>query len=180
MEPHYRDYQADAYRLDSAACRYPNFAEILKYYPISVVSFAGFADVTQELLLEAIKGTEELTAVEGLKCARYSGIPFSVLICPKLIELDRNNWRHREMMRQLNGKLYEILEWQKKGSKYADMFMRYCGRVWYVNMDLQFRDGRPVTYGRYLGIKERMDQAISFAQGEFTPATRGLSGRRAV
>lgn len=176
----YHDYQADVYGLNSASCKYPNFTEILKYHPYSVNTFAGFADVTQELLLEAIRGNEELTAAEVFKCAKYSGLSLNVLICPKLITLDRNNRKHRGMMEQLRDKLHEIGELQKRGSKYADWYMnaKYIDRGLFILTERQFQSGQTVTYGCYLGIREKMCQTLSFAQGEFRTAPRGVKHSR--
>lgn len=156
--------------------RYPDLSEIVQYHPYHISTFASFANVTNELMDAVIYGNEELTVEELRNISKYTGVPLSVLICPKLITLDRKRLKHRKMMKQLDDKLYEIWEWQKKGSKYADQYMNssYHGRVDYVNMDLAFRSGRVVTYGRYIGTMEEMEQTISSAEGEFRPASRRL------
>lgn len=144
--------------------KYPNLAEIIKYHPYDIGSFADFADVTTELLSAVIEGAENLTEQELRGIARYSGIPFSILACPHLIRMDRSRYRHRIMVEELADELYGIQEAQKAGSYEADLFMRY-GRLWVVNMELAFLDGR-ATYGMFLGAQERVRQAISFIQCE--------------
>lgn len=154
-------------------CRYPNLVEIHNYFPTGY-----FANVTEELMCAVFRGEEDLTAEEMRKIARYNGIPFSVLMCPKLITLDRGNYRHWKMMKQLQDKLYVIWALQKKGSKHADDYMFKCvntGRGDYVNMDLDFRNGKQVTYGHYLGVRHGMDNIILFARNEFAEKPRGLN-----
>lgn len=53
--------------------------------------------MTEELVLAAFRGEEELTADEIRKVAHYNGIPLSVLTCPKVIMLDMSRVRHRKM-----------------------------------------------------------------------------------
>lgn len=144
--------------------KYPNLAEIIKYHPYDIGSFADFADVTTELLSAVIEGAENLTEQELRGIARYSGIPFSILACPHLIRMDRSRYRHRIMVEELADELYGIQEAQKAGSYEADIFMRY-GRIWVVNMELAFLDGR-ATYGMFLGAQERVRQVIFFIQCE--------------
>ncbi len=156
-----------------AGCSYPNLVEIYEYFPTSY-----FAEVTSELMLAVFLGEEDLTLGEMSRIARYNGIPFSALVCPHLITLDRGRWKHRQMIKRLHEKLFTIWELQKKGSQYAKRYMyRYgaAGRCDYVNMDLAFWDGRIVTYGHYLGVNHAMDDTILFASGEFRKAPRGLA-----
>ncbi len=144
--------------------KYPNLAEVIKYHPYDIGTFAGFADVTTELLEAAIEGIEYLTEEELHKIARYSGIPYGVISCPKLIRIDRRRARHQRMVKEVIDFLPAIQSEQKDGSREADFFMRY-GRPWVVNMELAFLDDRG-TYGMYLGSRERVAQAVSFIQHE--------------
>ncbi len=161
-----------------AGCKYPNLIEICDYFPISY-----FADVTDELMLAVFESKEDLTAEELSKIARYCNIPLSVLTCPKLITLNRRSRRHWQMMQVLRDKLYEIWDLEKRGSKHADEYMhKYAniGRIDFVNMELDFRNGKEITYGHYLGVKHKMDDTICFARGEFRPKPRGLKEGVAV
>lgn len=144
--------------------KYPNLAEVIKYHPYNICAFADFADVTTELLSAVIEGAENLTEQELRGIARYSGIPYSILACPRLIRMDRSRYRHRMMVEELVNSLRGIQKAQKAGSYEADIFMRY-GRIWGVNMELAFLDGR-ATYGMFLGAQERVRQAIFFIQCE--------------
>lgn len=143
---------------------YPNLLEIIKYHPYHISSFAGFAEVTTELLQAALEGEEDLTTDELRKIARYTGIPASVLRCPKKIMLDKHNLKHQKLVADLLDQLPAIAGKEREGSPAATIFMRYH-RASLVNLELAFLDGR-ATYGRYLGVKERVDQTISFIRNE--------------
>lgn len=154
-------------------CRYPNLVEVHDYFPTGY-----FANVTEELMRAVFRGEEDLTAEEMWKIAHYNKIPFSVLMCPKLITLNRENNRHQKMMEQLHYMLYEIWELQKKGSVHADMYMNKYAQIYrcdYENMELAFRNGRQVTYCHYLGVRHRMEDIILFSRNEFAEKPRGLN-----
>lgn len=102
---------------------------------------------------------------EIFNIARYAGIPYSVLKCPKVIYLYRSRYRHQQMIKGLEKKLYVIWEAQKSGSREADLYMRYS-RSGLVNMILDFQNMGKVTYGRYLGNLEKINQTIGFIQSE--------------
>lgn len=143
---------------------YPNLSEIIKYHPYHISTFAGFAEVTTELFEATLEGEEELTDDEMRKIARYAGIPVSVLRCPQKIMLDKHNLKHQKMIADLLNQLPEIAEKEKSGGKAAADFMRY-NREGLVNLELTFLDNR-ASYGQYLGVKERVDQTISFIRNE--------------
>lgn len=143
---------------------YPNLSEIIKYHPYHISTFAGFAEITTELLQAALEGEEELTTGELVKMARYSEIPVGVLMCPKTIMLDKHSLKHQKMVADLLDQLPAIAEKEQGGSPAATIFMRYH-RASLVNLELAFLEGR-ATYGQYLGAKERVDQTISFIRNE--------------
>lgn len=154
------------------ACKYPNLVEIYEYFPTGY-----FANVTDELMLAVFRGEEDLTTMEMLAIARYNGIPFSVLTCPKLITLSRERYRHQELMNQLRDKFYKIWELEKSGSKHAQDYMATYSILYrddYERMNFAFCNGRKVTYGHYLGVRHRMDDTILFSQNEFKKEPRGL------
>ena len=62
--------------------KYPNLIEVQKQ---SCLYVGYFTNVTDELVLAAFRGEEELTADEIRRVARYNGIHYSVLTCPKVI-----------------------------------------------------------------------------------------------
>lgn len=155
------------------AMNYPNLKEAEPYFCL-----AYFAHVTGELMQEVLNGNEELTAMEAFNICKYTGIPYSVLFNRNLITLNRDNHRHWAMMEGLSQNLYEIWEWQKKGSHEADIYMKYQ-RGHFVNMDLDFRNRRPVAYCRYLGVKHEMEDALLFIrveQDKIHNKPRGLCG----
>lgn len=144
---------------------YPNLAELVNYHPYHIRTFAEFADVTVELLKEGIIGTEKLSSIEILNIAKYAGVDFGILTCPRLIFLYKSRWRHCKMMEKLEKILYEIREAQKGGSHEADIYMQY-GRIKAVNMLLDFQNNSHVTYCRYLGVLEEAEQTLSFIKYE--------------
>lgn len=142
-----------------------NLKELIKYHPYHISTFANFADVTVDLLKAAMNGEEELTSMELANISRYVGISKGVLTCPQLIVLKRNRYRHRQMMEDLEEKLYFIYHATKQGSKEAKDYMRW-GRTSFVNMLLDFQNQKQLSYCRYLGEKEKLEQAILFIKNE--------------
>lgn len=143
----------------------PNLKELIKYHPYHISTFANFADVTVDLLKAVINGEEELTSMELVNISRYVGIPKSVLTCPSLIMLSRERHRHRRMMEDLEEKLYFIYHATKQESTEAKNYMRW-ERPSFVNMLLDFQNQKQVSYCRYLGEKEKLEQAILFIKCE--------------
>ncbi len=138
---------------------YLNLKYLIQYHPYHISTFAEFAHVTTELLEEALAGREDLTDAELFRISKYTGVPVSVLNCPKLITLDRNRRRHRAMLHKLGVILTDIWRCQQKGSHEADTYMKYR-REDFVNMELAFLDNRPVPYTQYLGIQHQMQDTL--------------------
>lgn len=82
----FREERAGLYK----GYKYPNLIEVQKQ---SCLYVGYFANVTEELVLAAFRGEEELTADEIRKVENYNGIPLSVLTCPKVIMLDMGRVR---------------------------------------------------------------------------------------
>lgn len=139
---------------------YPNLKEAAPYY-----NLAYFANITPELLSEVLKGNEDLTALEVMRICQYTGIPHSVLFNRKLIKLDQTNYRHWNMLSELENKIDEIWEWQKKGSHEADRYMEYQ-KDDFIRINSSFRLGWPVPYVWYLGVKKKMDDALLYIKCE--------------
>lgn len=150
--------------------KYPNLTEVVKHHPYHICTFAGFADVTVELMEAVVYGDEELTATELFKISRYCGIPLSVLSCRKLIRMDRKNRKHMQMWEELDKKLRIIAYRQKQGNQDADLYMKYK-RCDLINYYLAILDDR-ATYGWYFGVRETLDHFLSFSREE--PKPRGL------
>ncbi len=144
---------------------YLNLKYLIQYHPYHIDTFAGFAHVTTELLKEVLAGREELTDAELFRISKYTGVPMSVLNCPKLITLNRNRHRHRVMMDKLGVILGDISDCQKKGSHEADTYMKYW-RKDFVNMELAFLDNRSVPYTQYLGIQHQMQDTWLYILNE--------------
>ena len=156
--------------------RYPNLAEIIRFHPYHIDTFAGFGDVTTELLVAGIRGDEELRTEELNKIARYASIPAGVIMCPHLIKLGRFRYRHIVMVGELEDNLDIIKGQQEASSRHSCVFMDYGLEDEYKEFFIDFIKGY-ATYGRYLGIKEKIDQTLMFIENE-KRKPRGLSGLR--
>lgn len=153
---------------------YPNLVELYKYHPYHYSTFAGFANVTPELYIEALKGNAVLLPNELRGIAKYTGIPLGVISCPKLIMLDKYNRKHKAMIDKQEADLYAIWELQKQGYKDADLFMKYSKRTNLVNLQLAFYRNE-ATYGWYLGVQESIDSCFLSVRVEQDKSTvRGL------
>jgi len=158
------DYVLQSIREEKAGLyrnyKYPNLIEV---YKANNLHLAYFANVTDELVLASFRGEEELTAVEIWKVAHYNNIPLSVLTCSKLIMLDNSRRRHKDMVERLRGQLVPIQKAAQEGIKEAVDFMETyprTHRMKVVNMCMDFINGSPVTYIRYLDTKKLIDGCL--------------------
>ena len=142
-----------------------NLKEFIKYHPYHISTFAGFANITQELLEATLAGEDELTLYEVWCMAKYTGVPCQLLICPRKIMLNKSRYRHRVMIQTLHNNLYTIWDAEKGGSLEASRYMKYKRRH-LVNLMLDFQNNGEVSYCRYLGIKEEVDQCLLFISNE--------------
>lgn len=156
---------------------YPNLNEMVKYHPYHISTLADHAGVTTELMEEVVRGNEELSLEEALGIARLYNVKLEILFLPKLIRMDKQNRKHQRMVSELMSFLPVIHKYQMEGSQEAEIFMRY-GRIDLVNLELYFLDNR-ATYCQYLGVKERVEQALLFIRNE-QRKPRGLERRAAV
>lgn len=156
---------------------YPNLIEMVKYHPYHISTLADHAGVTTGLMEEVVRGNEELSLEEALGIARLYNVPSGILFLPKLIQMDKRNRKHQGMVKELIDWLPVIHGYQLKGSREAETFMKH-GRIYLVNLELFFRDGR-ATYCQYLGVKERVEQALLFIRNEQSQP-RGLERRTPV
>ncbi len=138
--------------------KYPNLSEVIKYHPYHIGTFAYHADVTMELLQAVVDGQEELHLDEIREISKLIDIPVSVLICPNRIMLDKNRFKHKQMINELFGKRIYIRECFQSGSLEAETFMR---RYW-SQLDLfhSLFIHNKASYMRFIGIKERINQCL--------------------
>lgn len=152
-----------------------NLQELIKYHPYHVSTFANFADVTLDLLVAALEGEEELTRRELFNVAKYTGISYSVLSCPKMIALSKDRYRHWQMMEELSDELLAVLNAGENGDEEAITYLTYK-RSGPLNLIADFKRNGEVTYSRYLGIKAGLDQCMRFMECK----NRKPRGRRNV
>lgn len=137
----------------------------------SCLHLGYFANVTDELVLAAFRGEEELTADEIWKVAHYNGIPLSVLTCPKVIMLDMGRWRHRKMVAEVSNLCIRLKCMARKGNENAEKYSEWADRK---NQDfLKAAHNNELSYIYYLGTKRELSDYILFARPE--PIKRGIA-----
>lgn len=94
--------------------QYPNLTEIIRYHPYDIGTFAYFANVTTNLMKSICYEDEAMDFSELQEISYYAQLDIKVISLPKLILLDRNRLRHKNMMKNLNNMFYEIWEASKK------------------------------------------------------------------
>lgn len=125
-----------------------NLYELIKYHPYHSSSFAEHANVTQELLLAAIQGEEELTPYEIYGIVRLTGVPRGVITCPRMIWLESKSCRHRKMVLCLTEKLKMISAAAGEGNKDAGYFVLKNGPEQSEKLINDFWNKGKVTYCR--------------------------------
>ncbi len=151
--------------------KYPNLIEVKKQ---SCLYVEIFADVTSELLLAAFRGEEELTADEVRRVARYNGILYSVLTCPKVIMLDMSRRRHRKMVTEVNNLYIQLQYMASGGNQKAEEYLEWADRE--NQKFLKAAHDNKLSYIHYLGAKRRLSDYILFARPESTK--RGIAARK--
>ena len=166
------DYYLQLFREERAGkykgYKYPNLIEVQKQ---SCLYIGHFANVTDELVLAAFRGEEELTADEIWKVAYYNGIPLSVLTCPKVIMLDTGRWRHRKMVAEVDNLCILLKCMAREGNQEAEKYLKWADRE---NQDfLKAAHDNKLSYIHYLGAKKQISNFILFAKPK--PTKRGIS-----
>ena len=160
----FREERAGLYK----GYKYPNLIEVQKQ---SCLYVGYFANVTEELVLAAFRGEEELAADEIWRVAHYNGIPLSVLTCPKVIMLDMGRWRHRKMVAEVDNLCIRLKCMAREGNQEAE---KYLERVDRENQDfLRAAHNNKLSYIHYLGAKEQIRRYISFSTPK--PKKRGIT-----
>lgn len=147
--------------------KYPNLIEVQKQ---SCLYIGYFANVTEELVLAAFRGEEELTIDEIQKVARYNNIPLSVLMCPKVIMLDMNRIRHRKMVVEVNNLYIQLKCMAREGNKEAETHLESADRE--NQYFLKAAHNNRLSYIHYLGARQQLLDYISFAMPK--PQKRGI------
>ena len=160
----FREERAGLYK----GYKYPNLIEVQKQ---SCLYVGYFANVTEELVLAAFRGEEELTAEEIWKVARYNSIPYSVLTCPKVIMLDIGRRRHRKMVAEVDNLYIHLKCMAREGNQKAEKYLEWADRE--NQKFLRAAHNNRLSYIHYLGAKRQLSDYILFARPELTK--RGIS-----
>ena len=159
----FREERAGLYK----GYKYPNLIEVQKQ---SCLYVGYFANVTNELVLAAFRGEEELTTDEIWRVARYNGIPYSVLTCPKVIMLDMNRRRHVKMVTGVDNLCIRLKYMSSEGNQKAEKYLEWADRE---NQDfLRAAYNNRLSYIHYLGAKKQLSDYIHFATPK--PEKRGI------
>lgn len=138
--------------------KYPNLIEVQKQ---SCLYVGYFAKVTEELVLAAFRGEEELTTDEIWRVAHYNNIPYSVLTCPKVIMLDIGRIRHRKMVAEVDWLCIRLKCMARKGNQKAEEYLEWADRE---NQEfLRAAYSNKCSYIHYLGAKRQLSDYILFA-----------------
>lgn len=151
--------------------KYPNLIEVQKQ---SCLNLGYFANVTDELVLAAFRGEEELTVDEIWKVAYYNSIPYSVLTCPKVIMLDMGRRRHRKMVAEVDDLYIRLRSMASEGNQEAEGYLRYADSE-YQSFSKAIYNNR-LSYIHYLAAKRQLANYIFFARPK--PTKRGVSTRK--
>lgn len=163
----FREERAGLYK----GYKYPNLIEVQKQ---SCLYVGIFANVTMEPLLAVFRGEEELTDDEIWRVARYNGIPYSVLTCPKVIMLDMSRRRHRKMVTEVNNLFIRLKCMAREGNEKAEEYLEWADRE--DQKFLRAAHNNRLSYIHYLGAKKQMEDYISFATPK--PEKRGIAARK--
>ncbi len=151
--------------------KYPNLIEVQKQ---SCLYVGYFANVTNELVLAAFRGEEELTDDEIRRVARYNGIPYSVLTCPKVIMLDMSRRKHRKMVVEVDNLFIRLKCMAGEGNQEAEKYLEWADRE--DQKFLKAAHGNKLSYVHYLGAKKQLQDYILFATPK--PEKRGIAARK--
>lgn len=151
--------------------KYPNLGELIKYYPCGEPTVCDHAGIGPELLRAVLNGDEALTLIEVIRLSRLYKCPAGVISCPKAIMLDMDRYRHKKIVAEVDA-LYMRLKWMADtGNTEAG---KYLERVeWEWQRFVRAVSTNKLSYGHYLGIKEHVEQYVSFAIPK--PKRRGVS-----
>lgn len=137
--------------------KYPNLTEVFRWHPYSDATFADHAGITTRLFREVISGDEELTPMELWGISRLIKMPANALNCPKLIMLDKDNYKHKNMVNAITEAIKQINEYSAKGSRRVKEYIdiHQCDILCEDFLKDFFKN--KATYSRYIGIKEHIN-----------------------
>lgn len=141
---------------------YPNLKALIENHPYNILSFADHAGVTVELLEAALDGKKELHAGELYGIARLTGVPCSALDCQKLIMLDMKRWRHGIMAAEIDDLYFRLVSMAKEGNRTAEKHLEQADEAHECFLGAVYAN--KLSYCHYLGVKERLQDYISFAR----------------
>lgn len=154
--------------------RYPNLQELITYYPCGEPTVCDHAGIEPELLQAVLNGDEVLMPVEVMGLSRLYGCPAGVISCPKVIMLDMGRYRQKKIVWHVNSIFMQLKCMAEGGNKKAEKYLQWAD--WEQQRFLRAIYEDRLSYGHYLGVKEKLSQYVQFA----TPQLRRREVNRYV
>lgn len=141
-------------------------------------ALARGANVSEEIMMDVLKGKDDLTKWEKRALAKYIFCKEEYLFSPKLSVLNREKTRHKMWIKRLEKDLDLIWRYEKRGSERARKFINSSTRVEIVNLGFWMRGDssyQEVTYALYRKVREEVDACIyGIAEEECRPRTKRI------
>lgn len=150
---------------------YPNLNEMVKYHPYGIPAICDHGNIEADLLNEVLTANAILEENELRGIARLYGCSYDFLASPTLAKLNNKKYKHRQYGFEISRLFLLLKEMTDQGNNEAAKYLSWAERDF--SRFLVARDNNTWTYGRYLGIKEELEQYIAFATPK--PKHRGLS-----
>lgn len=141
--------------------KYPNLCELIQYHPYSSHTVCDHANIEPEVLQAALEGRETLTPDEVLAIARLYGCPAHVIDCAELIMLGMGKLKHNKMVMEIDSIYIWLKHMANEGNPKAEEYLEWAYQRQQHFLRAAHEDR--LSYCHYLGIKEQLNQYVSFA-----------------
>lgn len=149
--------------MDEGKTKYPNFLELFKYYPCGVPAVCEHAGIKPELLKAVLETGEMLEPGEvwGIACLYHCNA--SLILHNKTAMLDMRKTRHRAMAAEVDGLYIRLRQmWEEGENEKAGEYYRLYS--WVHQRFMKAAYNNRLSYGHYLGAKERFWQLIRWSE----------------
>lgn len=150
--------------------KYPNLAELLRYYPCGTPTVCDHAGIEPELLEAVLGGSEVLTPVEIVELARLYGCSVGILSHPTVIMLDMDRLKHKRMAQEIDCIYMRLMAMGGDGNLKAEKYLELDR--WSYQDFLRAIHENKLSYCHYLGKKKELLNYVRWSEPE--PRRRGL------
>lgn len=141
--------------------RYPNLLELRKYHPYGEPAICDHAGIEPELLQAVLEDGEPLLPEEIVGAAGLYGVPRGLLECREVTMLDMGRRRHAAMSAWVCALYIQLCHMAQDGNQDAVKYLGFA--EWRINRFLDAVRHNNLSYCQYLGIRELLQQYISFS-----------------